>query len=316
MLMSWVAQYWRMDFYSRVCDQRLPIIGNIMNQILMGQTRERSVELTDQEEEDRHAAGYTNLDIPKKESYLPGSAHGSPRHMAALARRALMLVSEWDCPHVFLMLTCNWRWPEILSQLHDGQTAFNRPDVTTAVFKSRLDLMKKNIRNGKYFGGREITYTFHVIEYQFCGLSHAHIVLRMVDAPDIEDKNGEEFISFVNKYFIAEMPPFEGDKHQNIYHEENSPAYTDAYRRKSVKLVCMNNMHQCSTAINGYKKNDGYQCKCGYSHKDTIPETFVDNVTNRVVYQRRLICDLNIVLSSKLGKKSIASSDMSCRWQR
>jgi hypothetical protein len=70
MLMSRVAQYWLMDFYSRVCDQRLSIIGNIRNRIMMGQTRERSVELTDQEEEDRHAAGYTNPDIPKKESYL------------------------------------------------------------------------------------------------------------------------------------------------------------------------------------------------------------------------------------------------------
>ncbi len=112
---------------------------------MMGQTRERSVELTDQEEEDRHAAGYTNPDIPKKESYLPGSAYGSPCHMAALATSALTLVSEWGCPHVFLTLTCKLRWPEILSQLHDGQTAFDRPDVTTAVFKSRLVLMKKNI---------------------------------------------------------------------------------------------------------------------------------------------------------------------------
>ncbi len=31
MLMSRVAQYWLMDFYSRVCDQRLSIMGNIKN---------------------------------------------------------------------------------------------------------------------------------------------------------------------------------------------------------------------------------------------------------------------------------------------
>ncbi len=136
-----------------------------------------------------------------------------------------------------------------------------------------------------------------MIEYQFCGLPHAHIVLRLADAPDIEDKNGEELISFVNKYFIAEMPRFEGDEHQHIYHEEDSPAYTDAYKCKAVKLVHMNNTHQCSTAINGCKKNEGCQCKCGYSHTDTIPETFVDNVTNRVVYQCCLICDLKITYS-------------------
>jgi hypothetical protein len=137
--------------------------------------------------------------------------------------------------------------------------------VTTAVFKSRLDLMKKNIRNGKYFGGREITFTFHVIQYQFRGLPHAHIVLCLANAPDIEDKNGEELISVVNKYFIAEMPWFEDDEHQNIYHEEDSPAYTDAYKCKSVELAHVNNMHQCSAAINGCKKNEGCQCKRGYS---------------------------------------------------
>jgi hypothetical protein len=37
-------------------------------QIMMRQTRERSVGLTDQEEEDKNAAGYTNPDIPKKET--------------------------------------------------------------------------------------------------------------------------------------------------------------------------------------------------------------------------------------------------------
>jgi hypothetical protein len=91
------------------------------------------------------------------------------------------------------------------------------------------------------------------------------------------------------------MPRFEGDEHQNIYHEEDSPAYTDAYKRKSVKLVHLNNTHQCSTAINGCKKNEGCQCKREYSRTDTIPETFVDNVTNRVVYPDLLICDLKIV---------------------
>jgi hypothetical protein len=74
------------------------------------------------------------------------------------------LVSEFGCPHVFLTLTCNPKWPEIMSQLLDGQTAFDRPEVTAAVFKSRLDLMKMNIRNGKYFDGRELIYTFHMIE--------------------------------------------------------------------------------------------------------------------------------------------------------
>ena len=73
--------------------------------------------------------------------------HTLQRHMSNLAKNALVLVSEFGCPHVFLTLTCNPEWPEILSQLLMGQTAFDRPDVTVAVFKSRLDKFKTNIRN-------------------------------------------------------------------------------------------------------------------------------------------------------------------------
>ena len=71
----------------------------------MGQSRQTSDALTEHEEQDRRAAGYS--DEPKNESYLPSSVHGSPRHMAALAKNALILVSEFGCPHIFLTLTCN-----------------------------------------------------------------------------------------------------------------------------------------------------------------------------------------------------------------
>jgi hypothetical protein len=83
--------------------------------------------------------------------------------MTALAKDALVLVSEFGCLHVFLTLTCNPKWPEIVSQLLDGQTVFDRPDVTAAFFKSRFDQMKMNIPNGKYFDSSEPTYMFHVI---------------------------------------------------------------------------------------------------------------------------------------------------------
>ena len=165
----------------------MSIVGKIKNRILIEQTRQPSDALKEHEEQDRIAAGY--IDGPKKESYLPSSVHGSPRHMAALAKNSLVLVSEDGCPHVFLTLTCNPKWPEIVSQLLDGQTAFDRPDVTAAVFKSRFDQFKKNIRNGKYFDGHELDYTFHVIEYQYRGLPHAHIVICLKDSHDIIDSN-------------------------------------------------------------------------------------------------------------------------------
>ena len=105
MLMARLAQYWLMDFYSRVLDQRMSIVRKMKTRIMMGQNRQTSDTMTEHEEQDRLAAGY--VDEPKNESYLPSSVHGSPRHMTALARNALILVSEFGCPHVFITLTCN-----------------------------------------------------------------------------------------------------------------------------------------------------------------------------------------------------------------
>jgi len=56
-----------------------------------------------------------------------------------------------------------------------------------------------------------------VIEYQYRGLPHAHLVVRLDDAHDIDDPNPEDLIYFVNRHFVAEMPRFEGEEYQNIY---------------------------------------------------------------------------------------------------
>ena len=169
-----------------------------------------------------------------------------------------------------------------MSQLLKGQTAFDRPDVTAAVFKSRLDQMKMNIRHGKYFDGREIIYTFHVIEYQYRGLPHAHLVVPLDDAPDIDDPNREDLIYFVNRHFVAEMPRFEGEEYQNVHTEDGTPAFIEDYKWNAVEAVRMNNTHKCSTAINGCKNEDSGICKRGYSRTELIPETFVNEVTNRL----------------------------------
>jgi len=293
MLMARLSQYWLMDLYSRVLDQRMSIVGKIKDRIMMGQARQVSNSLNEHEEQDRIAAGY--IDEPKKESYLPSSVHGSPRHMAALAKNALILVSEFGCPHVFITLTCNPKWPEIVSQLLVDQTAFDRPDVTAVVFKSRLDQLKMNIRKGKYFDGLGITYIFHVIEYQYRGLPHAHMVIRLDDGLDIDEANRDVLIDFVNRNFVAEMPRFEGEEHQNVYANDGHPAFTNEYKEMAVKTVRMNNTHKCSTAINGCKKDADAKCKRGYSRDEIISETYVNEVTNRIVYRRRTDKDLSIV---------------------
>ena len=91
------------------------------------------------------------------------------------------------------------------------------------------------------------------------------------------------------------MPRFVGEEYQNVYEEDWSTAFTNDYKQKAVEVVCMNNTHKCATAINGCKKDDGEKCKWGCSRTELISETFVNEVTNRIVYQRRMECDLKIV---------------------
>jgi hypothetical protein len=76
----------------------------------MDQPRQTTYSVEDDlDEEERHGANY--IDEPRKESYLPDSVHGSQSHLSALAKNALVLVSEYGCLHVFLTLTCNPEWP-------------------------------------------------------------------------------------------------------------------------------------------------------------------------------------------------------------
>jgi hypothetical protein len=83
---------------------------------------------------------------------------------------------------------------------------FDHPDATVSVFKSRPNKFKTNIRNGKYFESREVIYMIHVIEYQYCGLPHAHMVFCVDNTHDIDADNQEDLIDFVDRNFIAELP--------------------------------------------------------------------------------------------------------------
>jgi hypothetical protein len=91
------------------------------------------------------------------------------------------------------------------------------------------------------------------------------------------------------------MPCFDGEEFQNIYAADGAPAYTEQYKQNAVGMVCMNNTHRCATAINGCKKDANDLCKRGYSCSKMISETYINQVTNRIVHQRRMECDLKIV---------------------
>ena len=111
---------------------------------------------------------------PGTQVILPSKFQGSPRNMSQYYQDAMTIVAAFGKPDLFITMTCNPRWDEIQANLN-GQTCENRPDLTSRVFKKKLDAMLKDINGGKIFG--RVKAMTHVIEFQKRGLPHAHILV-------------------------------------------------------------------------------------------------------------------------------------------
>lgn len=144
--------------------------------------------------------GCTPADVSRS-TILPSTFTGGPRHMQQQFQDAMGIVSRLGKPDLFITFTCNPKWPEITKYLLGGQTASDRPDLTTRVFaiklKSLLDDLLLHDVLGKVIGW------CWVIEFQKRGLPHCHILL-ILD-PAHKPKTPADFDAIVS----AELP----DKH-------------------------------------------------------------------------------------------------------
>ncbi|KAI3977323.1 hypothetical protein MKX01_000236 [Papaver californicum] len=122
---------------------------------------------------------------------LPSSYMGSPRDMYQWYRDTMALVQKYGKPDLFITITCNPFWDEIVAELLPGQSASDRPDLTTRVFRAKLEELKVDLFT-KLISGR-VAAQVHVVEFQKRGLPHIHmlIILRDEDklqGPDDYDK--------------------------------------------------------------------------------------------------------------------------------
>jgi hypothetical protein len=87
----------------------------------------------------------------------------------------------------FVMVTANPQWPEIQAALKPGQQASDRPDIVCQVFHQKLCAFLKDLHKDLLFG-KTITHV-HVIEFQKCGLPHAHILMWVQNEHQARDGN-------------------------------------------------------------------------------------------------------------------------------
>ncbi|PAA46684.1 hypothetical protein BOX15_Mlig000328g25 [Macrostomum lignano] len=76
-------------------------------------------------------------------------------------------------PDLFLTMTCNPKWPEILAELLPGQTAVDRPDITARVFELKKKAFLNRLKS--LFG--DTLARVCSLEYQKRGLPHVHALL-------------------------------------------------------------------------------------------------------------------------------------------
>ena len=106
---------------------------------------------------------------------LPATFIGSPRYMQKLFHDSMVLVRVLGKPDLFVTMTCNPNWSEIIDELEPGQSPPDRPDIVVRVFDLKLKAMMDEITKKNVFG--ETTAFCYTIEFQKRGLPHAHILL-------------------------------------------------------------------------------------------------------------------------------------------
>jgi hypothetical protein len=120
-------QEWVVDQYSKVESQRLFYIRN--NQGPLRATIYGGVA-------DAIANNDTNIDNLGRLIVLPSSFTGGHRHMAQLYQDSMAIVRQYGKLDLFITMTCNPKWEEIVSALKPGEIANDRPDLVTCIFVS------------------------------------------------------------------------------------------------------------------------------------------------------------------------------------
>ncbi|PAA48122.1 hypothetical protein BOX15_Mlig001947g5 [Macrostomum lignano] len=112
-----------------------------------------------------------------KHIILTSSYVGGPRYRLERQQDAMAYVHAYGRPDLFLTMTCNPKWPEILAELLPGQTAVDRPDITARVFELKKKAFLNRLKS--LFG--DTLARVCSLEYQKRGLPHVHALLWLAD---------------------------------------------------------------------------------------------------------------------------------------
>ncbi|GFU67565.1 ATP-dependent DNA helicase [Trichonephila clavipes] len=126
---------------------------------------------------------------------LPSSFTGGSRYMHERTQDAMTYVRHFERPDLFITLTCNPKWSEIVDLLNQGQKSHDRHDVIARVFRVKVKHMMRLLTKGCIFGN--VRCHMYTVEWQKRGLPHIHILLWLKEKIRPES---------IDKVICAELP--------------------------------------------------------------------------------------------------------------
>jgi hypothetical protein len=122
-------QEWDVDQYIKVESQRLFYIRNNQGPLRVAIYGGVVDAVTNND---------ANIDNLGRLIVLPSSFIGGHRQMAQLYQDSMAIVRQYGKPDLFITMTCNPKWEEIVNALKLGEIANDRPDLVTRVFVGKL----------------------------------------------------------------------------------------------------------------------------------------------------------------------------------
>ncbi|XP_060881727.1 uncharacterized protein LOC132953221 [Metopolophium dirhodum] len=135
---------------------------------------------------------------------LPSSFTGGPRYLHEKTQDAMTYVKNYGKPDLFITMTCNPHWPEILNNIHTNSKPQDRYDIVNRVFHLKVQKLLTLINKHNIFGpSRCYMYT---VEWQKRGLPHIHLLLWLTNKIQPDQ---------IDSVITAEIPNKEED--QELY---------------------------------------------------------------------------------------------------
>ena len=218
--------------------------------------------------EDAELMGTSDVE-PLENIYLPSSFLGSRRWVSNQISVSLTITATLGNPTFFITMTCNTAWSEIQCRLCPGQTYADLPVVIAHIFKQKLLMLLKTLKSMFIDAGRQV-YCIHCVEFQKCGLPHAHILIkysRSCTTPtDIDSVISAKIPSDVNDAALV--------KKFMLHHHPSADRPLSKY---------------CQ-----YQQTDG-SCKCRFRYPHPLQSHSTVDTEGRIHYRRRHLGDEMVV---------------------